>query len=150
MPKLLIKSGQLLIDKSLILKDNCQLTGPDEICLNLVDPEEAYEVSPGELKIACDRFQTILNDPNTLEQNRSQFVRAAFFDINDLQDVVTRTRAQHVKIYYGIDREGKNFMFIAPIYPDGRALEDDDTIAALCCCSVPPCPSTLRDRYVNH
>ncbi|MFD2569922.1 hypothetical protein ACFSUS_04705 [Spirosoma soli] len=78
-----------------------------------------------------------------------RFIRAGFFDVQSLKDVIEQTQSKFIKIYYAIDEKGEHFMFLAPTQADGRAREDINTTLALCCCTRPPCPDNLEDRYAG-
>ncbi|RIV27110.1 hypothetical protein DYU11_01985 [Fibrisoma montanum] len=78
-----------------------------------------------------------------------KFIRAGFFDIETLKEVIDQTQSKHIKVYCAIDEAGEHFLFLAPTQLDGRAREDTNLSLAVCCCTRPPCPDNLADRYAG-
>lgn len=110
----------------------------------MADDKKGYPTAPKELKEACDRYKIVLDSAGL-----NKFVRTGFFDVDKLKELIEENQSNHVKVYYAIDEVGDHFLFLAPTQADGRAREDVDTTVSLCCCTRPPCPNDLSDRYAD-
>ncbi|MEZ0608097.1 hypothetical protein ACAW74_06260 [Fibrella sp. WM1] len=109
-----------------------------------------YELTPEQLREAVTRFSVSLDDSVAWEAVRARFAQVEAVSINRLQTVLTLSQeagAKYVKLYNALDETGNHFFFLAPLATDGRALAGNDAVAVMCCCSKPPCPDTLSDRY---
>ncbi|QDK81835.1 hypothetical protein EXU85_25780 [Spirosoma sp. KCTC 42546] len=105
---------------------------------------DEFPTDPVKLKEACERYEKLLTDLKL-----TNFFRRDFFDVADLKKILEANQSEHVKVYYGIDEQNRHFLFLAPTQEDGRARDDIDTTAALCCCQRPPCPLEKSDRYAD-
>ena len=149
MPKLIVIKN-LVADKAFELSNLCTATDADASCLNKPDPQDPYTLSPEQLTAAVNRFRDMVASPESHAMHRKDFLQVAFVDIKHLLEAAVLSLekgASHLKVYNAIDERGNHFFFMAPIDAHGRARDDDNTMAAMCCCRIPPCPETLTDRY---
>ena len=112
---------------------------------NRPDLSEHQEVDVTLFARACATFKAVVSYPEALTANADKLIRAAYFPTQSLNEMLASFKGEYVRLYYGIDDNGRHLMFMAPTDPDGNALAAADVIYTQCIGEKPPCNRTITD-----
>lgn len=102
---------------------------------------EERHVTIDELKQRCARYKELLD---SLQAPEESMIRAANFTTDSVLMMLQQNpSSSFIRVYFGIEENGKPVLFMTPVTEAGTLSTEDETIYVDDCCACPPrlnCP----------